>query len=128
MSNLRHAILPGRHADLEAIRRYLPSNYSADSDGGSVFIHGEDNAGWTLDGYVLPRLASGLYFGREVKTVDDLIDGERFEFSERFGGDGETLTVVGRANNLMGTRTLTTEELDFDLEFASNAYVTVVND
>lgn len=64
----RHAVLKGRHADLEAIRRYLPHNYWADSDGGNVWIHGYDNAGWTLDGYVIPRLASGLYFATEVQV------------------------------------------------------------
>jgi hypothetical protein len=31
-----------------------------------LVIEGTDNAGWTLDGYVLPRLASGLYFGKEI--------------------------------------------------------------
>jgi hypothetical protein len=31
-----------------------------------VIIAGTDYAGWTLDGYVLPRLASGLMFGEEV--------------------------------------------------------------
>ena len=29
-------------------------------------IGGYDDAGWTLDGYVLPRLASGLIFGEEI--------------------------------------------------------------
>jgi hypothetical protein len=63
----RHARIEGRgHADLDAVRRYLPSNYTADSDGGSIWIHGQDSLGWTLDGYVIPRLASGLYFAREV--------------------------------------------------------------
>ena len=60
-----------------AIAAYLPANYHIAR--GTVrdpidptltrlgtLIEGVDNAGWTLDGYVLPRLASGLYFGREV--------------------------------------------------------------
>jgi hypothetical protein len=29
-------------------------------------IQGEDNAGWTLDDYVIPRLASGLHFAKEI--------------------------------------------------------------
>jgi hypothetical protein len=33
---------------------------------GNVLIAGEDDHGWTLDGYVLPRLASGLMPGREI--------------------------------------------------------------
>ncbi len=123
----RHAVIRGHgHDKIDTVRRYLPSNYSADTDGGSIFIHGEDVAGWTLDGYVIPRLASGLYFAREIKAVDDLVAGDTFEFSEEFGGEGETVTAFGRANNLMGTRTLTTYELDFDLEFYGNPYVTLV--
>lgn len=66
----RHAVIKGKGRDhLETVRRYLPSNYTADSDGGNIWIHGEDNAGWTLDGYVIPRLASGLYYAEEV-TLD----------------------------------------------------------
>ena len=62
----RHAILRGRHNDLYSIRRYLPSNYMADSDGVDVYVHGFDSMGWTLDAYVLPRLASGMYYGEEI--------------------------------------------------------------
>jgi hypothetical protein len=63
---MRHAVIRGGHDKLETVRRYLPSNYEADSDGADIFIHGTDNAGWTLDGYVIPRLASGLYFAEEI--------------------------------------------------------------
>ena len=127
MSNIRHAVIRGYgHDRLETVRRYLPSNYTADSDGGSIWIHGEDVAGWTLTDYVLPRLHSGLHPAREVVAVEDLRPGQRFEFSEEFGGEGETLTATGPATNLLGTRVLATEELDFDLEFYGNAYVTVV--
>lgn len=46
---------------------YLPHNYVVvGSDGERTVIAGVDRAGWTLDDYVLPRLASGLYFGREI--------------------------------------------------------------
>jgi hypothetical protein len=63
----RHAVIRGKgHADLEKVRRFLPSNYTADSDGGNIFIHGVDRLGWTLDDYVIPRLASGLWFAVEV--------------------------------------------------------------
>jgi hypothetical protein len=63
----RHARIENMgHTDLERVRRYLPANYIADSDGGSIFIHGYDNAGWTLDGYVIPRLASGLIRAEEI--------------------------------------------------------------
>ena len=55
----------------DAVAQYLPSNYAAgehgeDDDGQYVVIAGQDNAGWTLHEYVLPRLASGLYFGVET--------------------------------------------------------------
>ena len=33
---------------------------------GQTVIAGRDVAGWTLDAYVIPRLASGLYFAAEV--------------------------------------------------------------
>ena len=63
----RHAVIRGIGREkLETVRRYLPSNYSADCDGGNIWIHGVDSAGWTLDGYVIPRLASGLYRAEEV--------------------------------------------------------------
>lgn len=53
-------------ANLEGIRRYLPDNYSlSETDSGDLLIYGYDNAGWTLDEYVIPRLASGLIFAEE---------------------------------------------------------------
>lgn len=56
-------------ADHSVVAKYLPANYRVvDNDlTDSCIIEGHDNAGWTLDGYVLPRLASGLYFGEEVE-------------------------------------------------------------
>lgn len=57
----------------DSIAAYLPSNYRIVKvvDGSEyrtvhTIIAGEDNCGWTLDDYVLPRLASGMYFGREI--------------------------------------------------------------
>jgi hypothetical protein len=63
---MRYAIIYNITA--HTAERYLPGNYAVVSigDDGSVLIAGEDRAGWTLDDYVLPRLASGLYHGREV--------------------------------------------------------------
>lgn len=52
---------------LEQIQRYMPANYTArTNDNGQIEIEGEDNAGWTLDGYVIPRLESGWYVVKEV--------------------------------------------------------------
>lgn len=70
----RAAIVPGHSA--ERIRAYMPSNYevvdyehnpgSRNHDDRGVLIVGRDDAGWTLEDYVLPRLASGMYFGRII--------------------------------------------------------------
>jgi len=66
--NQRHAVVRRQADRLETIQRYLPRGYQAEALGGDVWIHGEDNAGWTLDGYVIPRLASGLYFAEELSA------------------------------------------------------------
>jgi hypothetical protein len=66
---MRYATVSG---PLQTIARYLPANYTAQptASGDAVLISGEDNAGWTLDDYVIPRLASGLYFAREISAED----------------------------------------------------------
>jgi hypothetical protein len=70
-----------RYAIVRAARRrseaeaYLPANYRVIHEKetpdsripGSMFvIAGEDSAGWTLDGYVIPRYASGLIQCEEI--------------------------------------------------------------
>lgn len=71
----RYALIERPSGRLEQIRAYMPSNYAADRDvDGNILIHGEDVAGWTLDGYVLPRLASGLHFAREIETPTEITD------------------------------------------------------
>ena len=63
--------------NIARVEAYLPSNYwvspirgwnDATPPVAVIKSAGADNAGWTLDGYVLPRLASGLIFGREEVT------------------------------------------------------------
>lgn len=79
---IRCAILRNHADSLESVRAYLPSNYRADVverrqipgltlEAETILIHGTDVFGWTLDGYVLPRLASGLHFALEVDPDDD---------------------------------------------------------
>lgn len=52
----------------QEIARYLPSNYSVLGKCADGFvIAGEDVAGWSLDEYVIPRLASGLHWCSEIK-------------------------------------------------------------
>lgn len=69
MSELRKArsAKTGIYADAKAVAGYLPSNYQVTGeDDDYVYIEGTDNAGWTLDGYVIPRLGSGLIFAEEI--------------------------------------------------------------
>lgn len=80
-------------APATTVANYLPSNYVVkaelqpeqlvgidDERFGTLLttrtvtvIEGRDNAGWTLDAYVLPRLSSGLYAGREIDLSHDVM-------------------------------------------------------
>jgi len=73
---VRNIVATSTEDALRVVRAYLPDNYQAvvaevDADLSikrpryKVEIEGKDNAGWTLDDYVIPRLASGLYFAEE---------------------------------------------------------------
>ncbi len=58
---------------LGRVLAYLPSNYGAalvttDTLSYRVKITGQDDHGWTLDGYVIPRLASGNFFAKETDS------------------------------------------------------------
>ena len=59
----------GLSADLSTVEQYLPSNYEAKEVDGLIVIGGTDRAGWTLDGYVIPRLQSGLIVAVEMQEV-----------------------------------------------------------
>lgn len=59
----RAVVLDG---NLAQISDYMPANYQAAQLDGYVEISGYDMAGWTLDEYVIPRLASGLINATEV--------------------------------------------------------------
>lgn len=64
---VRQAIITSGARDTAHVRRFLPSNYAVtEREDGTLVIAGRDSHGWTLDGYVLPRLASGLIYAREV--------------------------------------------------------------
>jgi len=63
----RVARVTSGRSTLDQVRDYLPRNFTADvSESGEIEIRGYDTHGWTLDGYVIPRLASGLIAAREV--------------------------------------------------------------
>ena len=52
---------------LKVVNAYLPHSYQASQDGDVITIVGTDDAGWTLDGYVIPRLNSDMIYPTEVK-------------------------------------------------------------
>ena len=95
---MRYAIIMD---DGDRIRDFLPQNYVVMSDAvvgelpvslpngpvdwgrvpfmvgdAGCVVGGYDVAGWTLGGYVLPRLASGLHFGCELFAVTSCNGGE----------------------------------------------------
>lgn len=70
----RTAEVRGARSERE-VAAYLPSGYRVTGsstvrefgyDNLVVYISGEDIAGWTLDGYVMPRLSSGLMGCKET--------------------------------------------------------------
>lgn len=65
----RFAVVTG--GELGTVERYMPSNYTAKKVGGRVLIAGRDSAGWTLVGYVIPRLlSSGMIAAREINASE----------------------------------------------------------
>lgn len=70
----RFAIAVGNYED---VKQYLPGNYwvvattKNEYDETVCLIVGNDNAGWTLNDYVIPRLGSGLIFAKET-TPEEL--------------------------------------------------------
>ena len=63
----RTALIVKDGLTLREVQQYLPSNYGAfRRPDGRVQVTGRDSHGWTLDGYVIPRLASGLIPAKEI--------------------------------------------------------------
>jgi hypothetical protein len=71
MTETRFAVVQNAR-DAKQLWNYLPENYRVvGSDFGDTgkpvyLIAGEDHAGWTMDDYVIPRLASGLIWATEI--------------------------------------------------------------
>jgi hypothetical protein len=70
---MRYALVTVDVGKVEQIKAYMPDNYEVvgrTPTGGSntvkVLIAGHDRAGWTLHEYVIPRLASGMYWAEEI--------------------------------------------------------------
>ena len=77
MSERRYAVVSAR-TSLE-VAAYMPDNYEVlhtvdEPSGVKCVIAGKDWRGWTLDGYVIPRLASGLLFAREHRSYADAVE------------------------------------------------------
>jgi hypothetical protein len=69
---MRTALVSRDGTTPEQVARYLPSNYEVTAtDAKIITISGKDVADLTLDGYVVPRLATGLIFAWEVIRQDD---------------------------------------------------------
>ncbi len=74
---VRFAVAAGRSR--KEVEQYLPANYElvsdhdADPEGRikNCVIQGRDDHGWTLDDYVIPRLASGNIGCREFQSRRD---------------------------------------------------------
>jgi len=64
----RTALIVKDGLTLREVQQYLPSNYGAfrRPEDGQIQVTGQDSHGWTLDGYVIPRLASGLIPAKEI--------------------------------------------------------------
>ena len=79
----RVAVVLDDATSLEHVQDYLPQGYTAKieylpgnqagktSNAMRIVIRGYDIAGWTLDDYVIPRLASGLIVATEVFDNDE---------------------------------------------------------
>lgn len=68
---MRYAIVSG-NVKQDEVANYLPKNYSVihqDRNGCGILIAGEDDHGWTMDDYIIPRLASGMIVANEVWPV-----------------------------------------------------------
>lgn len=80
----RYAIVRGAR-DANEVAAYMPANYEViyemwdDPAGGRpaivVVIAGRDNAGWGLDSYVIPRLASGFMSASEIDLSHPIFKG-----------------------------------------------------
>jgi len=56
-------------ASREEVSAYLPNNYRLTqwvTEDGDYIVQGIDHAGWTAEGYVIPRLQSGWIFAKVV--------------------------------------------------------------
>jgi hypothetical protein len=61
-------LVKGKYATASTVGAYLPGNYSVTGGTeGAIIVEGEDDAGWTAEGYVIPRLASGMMYATVIE-------------------------------------------------------------
>jgi streptogramin lyase len=79
MEGKRFAVVTGARSERE-VAAYLPGNYAVvavrtlgEGTRPEVIISGEDRFGWTLEEYVVPRLASGLIACRELDESEGVV-------------------------------------------------------
>lgn len=78
--DMRYAL--ARKVFVRSVTPYLPRNYHASEHPDGVLISGADVAGWTLEDYVIPRLASGLIFA-EVMPARPILESFDLESVDR---------------------------------------------
>lgn len=64
----RIAKVVSKSSSFDTISTYLSANYRAFVADGVIHIVGHDVAGWTLDGFIIPRLGSGLHVVEELDS------------------------------------------------------------
>lgn len=66
----------------ERLLAYLPSNYWPTRFGSVDGVFGYDVAGWTLDGYVIPRCATGMIWLEEITNHPEQFKDKLYELED----------------------------------------------
>ena len=80
-----------RTDEQDAIASYLPANYALVGQyaNGDLAVVGHDNAGWTAEDYVIPRLGSGLIVAHVASEGPSYVfDCDACLINARLGGGG----------------------------------------
>lgn len=105
--------------NLRLVAEYLPSNYKAVrvTAGKKTVVIGEDNHGWTLDAYVIPRLGSALLIAHEFKirteNINPPIPDRRTDWAAWIDGDEFHGCAYGH-NEREAVESLIDREVDYE--------------
>ena len=67
MGMKRYCLIEFTRKTPDEVAAFLPSNYKIEAVvDGQIVIGGRDDHGWTMHGYVLPRLGSGMIGAKEI--------------------------------------------------------------